>query len=849
MKVQLAWLARWMWPRAEDKDRSLRPCSDDRALRERVDAFTRWDVAQDRWGGTRERRRRSFAYRERPEPIPSFRGPVEQPPPAPQERTGICCSGGGIRSAAFNLGALQVLQEREELQRSSYLAAVSGGSYIAAAFSMVATTRGPEDSDPELIAAQPPFAPGSPEEQYLRNRSSYLAPDGFDKLFLAYRVLLGLLFNVVFLATPLFAVMLIAGWWPYRAVYPDLVACQGACGHHVPLGCWLPVAVLGSLSLLLGLWVLLFRIKLDRDRRALQVWSTRLLLATVFAALLLIELPALVGLAHTVGSDLGRAGKAAVVGGGSLAGLIAGVLAYVREAVLTPKKALAAIEEGNRVLGSKVRLAVAYAAAALAGPALAIAVMAFALSVSLSYSSVPSWWGIPVPLGLGIALLAAFGVAYLFSDLTSLSLHPFYKRRLCTAFALKRITAAQAYEIGPDLEKEMRESESGREFLNTPVAVERDFDTLVSLSDTALDGKSNVADTEQSGSPARTWPSLIVCAAANVSDPGATPPGRSVTGFTFSAESIGGPLIGAAKTTQVEEVFDGRPDALRTRDLSLPAAVAISGAAIAPSMGKMTRRPLTFLLALANIRLGVWVPNPRLVRAIAEDKDRAQKERDSAQKGHAPIRNGSRQRRLRLRLRRRLRRDAYGRPRPIYLLLELLGYNRVDAKFLFVTDGGHYENLGLVELLRRGCTEIYCFDASADAHTFSTLGDAVALARSELGVEIKIDPSALAPPEQQDRAADDATGIATSTDIAKENVTLGTFEYRGGRQGRLLYARCVMTPKVPVDVAAHHREESAFPDTSTIDQLYTDQKFESYRVLGELAGRNATERMAKERRR
>ena len=52
------------------------------------------------------------------------------------------------------------------------------------------------------------------------------------------------------------------------------------------------------------------------------------------------------------------------------------------------------------------------------------------------------------------------------------------------------------------------------------------------------------------------------------------------------------------------------------------------------------------------------------------------------------------------------------RPRPRYLLKELLGWNSVNDKYLYVTDGGHYENLGLVELLRRGCTKIYCLDAS-----------------------------------------------------------------------------------------------------------------------------------------
>ena len=106
----------------------------------------------------------------------------------------------------------------------------------------------------------------------------------------------------------------------------------------------------------------------------------------------------------------------------------------------------------------------------------------------------------------------------------------------------------------------------------------------------------------------------------------------------------------------------------RVSDFSLPAAVAMSGAAISPSMGKLTRRPFRFLLALANVRLGVWVPNPRWVDAMG-----------SKQTGR------------------------FGRPRPSYLFNEMIGRNRIGAKYLYVTDGGHYENLGLVELLRRGC--------------------------------------------------------------------------------------------------------------------------------------------------
>jgi hypothetical protein len=853
--------------------------SGDRKLRKRVPARVRWEVARGRWGSRWWRRWRSLALRERPEPIPSFRGPVESPPPRSRERIGICCSGGGIRSAAFNLGALQVLQHKEELQRASYLAAVSGGSYIAAAFSMVATTReegvdakDSDDSDPELINEhEPPFAPGSPEEQYLRNRSSYLAPDGFGKLFIFYRVLLGFFFNVVFLATPVFAVMLILGWGVYRSVYPLLT---GAYRHmatikhhgnyvfysyHIPRGCWIVPAAIALLSAGVGFWVLLVRVKGDRVRRGMQVLSTRLLILAVLVALFSIGLPMLLALVHNVSHALPGAGKAAaekgVAGllatGGGLAGLIAGILAYVRETLLTPKKALKAIEDGNRAIGSRVRMAVAYGAAALAGPVLVIGVLALGLSVSLSYESIPKWWVLPVPLALGAGMLIVWALFYCAADLTTWSLHPFYKRQLCTAFALKRVKAVDAYEIGCDEERELLKSAGGREFLDTPVAMERKFGALVSLSETALDGSKPAAKAAaaSTSAPTRTWPSLIVCAAANVSDPGATPPGRPVTSFTFSARSVGGPLIGAMRTREFEEAFDGSDSKHRLRDLSLPSAVAMSGAAVAPSMGKMTRRPLTFLMALANIRLGVWVPNPRRVKGRAKPDESS---------------NGRR----------------YGRPRPSYLIRELLGRNRVDAKYLFVTDGGHYENLGLVELLRRGCTEIYCFDASDD-NKFSVLGDAVALARSELGVEIEIDPSKLTPagpqstaaggggpsggapggaapdgrgpgsgaPANPVAAANGAGGASATTaeGIAEDNVAEGKIRYRDGREGVLIYARCVLTAKAPWDVMAHHNEDHSFPHNSTVDQLYTDQKFESYRALGEFVAGNAISRMLGER--
>jgi hypothetical protein len=113
-------------------------------------------------------RRRSFlawlASGTHAEPRPSSMELLEDPEPG---KAGICCSGGGIRSAAFNLGALQALQSKRALSEAKYLSAVSGGSYIAAAFCMVAKTEDPEapsgdDSNRQLLDEAAPSRPTRP---------------------------------------------------------------------------------------------------------------------------------------------------------------------------------------------------------------------------------------------------------------------------------------------------------------------------------------------------------------------------------------------------------------------------------------------------------------------------------------------------------------------------------------------------------------------------------------------------------------------------------------------------------------------------------------------------------------
>ena len=81
------------------------------------------------------------------------------------------------------------------------------------------------------------------------------------------------------------------------------------------------------------------------------------------------------------------------------------------------------------------------------------------------------------------------------------------------------------------------------------------------------------------------------------------------------------------------------------------------------------------------------------------------------------------------------------------LLRELLGRTGLRGRWIYVTDGGHYENLGLVEALRRGATEIIVFDASGDApHSWGAFGQAVETARADLGVQVDLDPTPMTPP-------------------------------------------------------------------------------------------------------
>jgi Patatin-like phospholipase len=760
-------------------------------------------------------------------------GSAPESPADPEypERIGIACSGGGIRSAAFNLGALQALDQQGVLARASHLSAVSGGSFIASAFAIAS-----RHSDRAALGSQDgrapvrPLAPGSPEEAWVRNRCSYLA-DGFgDTVRIVAMAVVGFLCNVLLITTLLWAVARPLGWL-YGRWYPGLT---GAGDAEVTGFGWAPAVALGLGAVGLAGALLARTLRWGwKARQNVRRLSLVLLAAAAGVAVLTMVLPWLVELTRDVvegssgdasdsavaappESGAGRLGWIAAFGGlATVVALVVQVARPARDAVESGVAAVGWVRSAAAKLGRGVRRLVDAVLGALIGP---VALLAGGVAILTGGVTAPAlWWG---EIALWGAMTAAATLLLTGGDLTAWSLHPFYKRRLSRTFAVRRVLdgagGVRAEEV--------------------------DFGTVLKLSEFApekfpeVDGKR------------LAFPEIVVCAAVNVSDQGATPPGRKALSFAFSPSTIGcdaersvvldralprwrrwlwpaNEQVGSETYGPVCMDTGGYEAALTEhvqRDITLPAAVAISGAAVSPAMGKMSRPLLRFLLALTNVRLGVWLPNPVVVKKHVEDQymDRLARRVVLEDQVAGPVGvEGQPAESV-------VVKGPQRSPRPGRLFYEILGRHPLRSRYLYATDGGHVENLGLVELLRRNCTTIVAFDASGDAQDrLSTLGEAIAQARSELCIDIQLD------------SATELTTWDKETRLNKADHVTGTIHFRDGRApGLLVFGKAVVTADAPWDVQAYLAKDPEFPTHGTVDQLYTGETFDAYQSLGKFVG-------------
>ena len=374
--------------------------------------------------------------------------------------TGICCSGGGIRSAAFNLGALQSLDEAGVLRSADYLSAVSGGAYIASAYAVAS-----RHSDPELLAETPALAPGTPEESWIRTHCSYLTNGLVETLQIVAVALVGFVANLIFLATVLWVVARPLGWI-YAAWQPGMRVTSGCTAGLAPSeatarGCFDEATFAGPgrwallaggtalVAVLLALFVRMFQPPWPLRPTLRRIAAVALAVAAV-TALLTYVLPELVVLARNAfGHDPATGPMSDTVGAGSSSdksssylGLIAGLggaATLVALVVQVARPARAVVQAGSTVvrrtrsLSRGLRRLVNTLLGALIGP-VALAAGALLIIDGGAQSARPSageW-------RLWAAMVVLAAAMLMFADVTSWSLHPFYKWRLSRTFAVRR---------------------------------------------------------------------------------------------------------------------------------------------------------------------------------------------------------------------------------------------------------------------------------------------------------------------------------------------------------------------------------------------------------------------------
>lgn len=216
----------------------------------------------------------------------------------------------------------------------------------------------------------------------------------------------------------------------------------------------------------------------------------------------------------------------------------------------------------------------------------------------------------------------------------------------------------------------------------------------------------------------------------------------------------------------------------------LGSAMSISGAAASPLSGYHTSAAMAALMTIFNVRLGQWLGNPIDIDAWQ----------------HSSPRFGA-----------------------LYLFKELSATADTHARFLYLSDGGHFENLGLYELVRRKCRLIVVSDAGCDPnYAFDDLANAQRKCSIDLGAEIDINIQDMRPED----------GFKHT----QAHHAIGSIRYADGSRGTLLYLKASLTDGEAPDIINYATNHPDFPHDTTADQSFDEDQFESYRKLGQHIG-------------
>ncbi len=223
--------------------------------------------------------------------------------------------------------------------------------------------------------------------------------------------------------------------------------------------------------------------------------------------------------------------------------------------------------------------------------------------------------------------------------------------------------------------------------------------------------------------------------------------------------------------------------------ITLGTAITISGAAASPNMGYHSSALLGIVMTLFNARLGWWLGNPK------------------ARKG------------------------LWKRPGPRFgvrpFINEALGLTNDEADWLYLSDGGHFENLGLYEMVLRRCRLIVVSDAGADPkYAYEDLANSIRKIRIDLGIPIEFDPPSL-PMSPTGWPTDKFSGQHCAIASILYSAVDGDVQ-----PGCLIYIKASRNGNEPPDVKQYAASNPSFPHESTAEQFFNESQFESYRRLG-----------------
>lgn len=235
------------------------------------------------------------------------------------------------------------------------------------------------------------------------------------------------------------------------------------------------------------------------------------------------------------------------------------------------------------------------------------------------------------------------------------------------------------------------------------------------------------------------------------------------------------------RNSQGRKIGTYRPTCRYAGNRPLGTLLAVSGAAASPNMGYHTSPAVAALMTAFNLRLGRWCGNP----------ERETWELFSPKSALKPI------------------------------FAELTGSANAEADWINLTDGGHFDNLGVYELIRRRCRIIVVSDAGCDPkHFFEDLANTVRKCWTDLGVNIRFDEL-------------DPVHLKKDSRHSETHGAVGRIQYYdGGPDGVIIYLKSSMTGDEWPDIRQYADSHEGFPHETTADQFFDENQFEAYRHLG-----------------